>query len=63
MWWLLSPVVKSKEPASMEDRVARAIMRTWSSVREGLVLMQPKTLEEQPDKRCFGTPGLEAKTV
>ena len=37
MWWLFSTDLKSKEPASMEDRVARAIMMAWSSVREGLV--------------------------
>ena len=41
------------EPASMEDMVARAIMKAWSSVREGLVLMQPKTLEEQLGQPLF----------
>ena len=28
-WWLFSPSLKLKEPASMEDRVVRAIMKAW----------------------------------
>ena len=53
---------RSKEPDSMEDRVVRAIMKAWSSLREGLVLMQLKIWRNNYDNRCFGTLGLEAKT-
>ena len=46
-WCSISPSLNLREPTSMEDRVARTIMRAWSSLREGLVLMQSKTMEEQ----------------
>ena len=35
-----------KEPVGMEDRVVHGIMKAWSSLREGLVLMQPKSWDE-----------------
>ena len=38
---------RSKEPDSMEDRVVRAIMKAWSSLREGLILMHVKMLDER----------------
>ena len=46
-WWLFHTSLNLREPTSMEDRVARTIMRAWSSLREGLVLLQPKRMEEQ----------------
>ena len=52
-WWLFSPSLKLKDPTSIEDRVARTIMRAWSSLREGLVLMQLKTMEEQLRQPLF----------
>ena len=30
-WWLFSPGLKLREPTSMEDRVARTIVKAWSS--------------------------------
>ena len=53
---------RSKEPASTEDRVVRGIMKAWSILREGLVLMQLKIWMNNYDNRCFRTLGLEAKT-
>ena len=61
MWWLFSPDLKMKKPTSMEDRVARAIMMAWSSVREGLVLMHPKTLEEQLRQPLFWNPRIRSE--
>ena len=58
MWWLFSPGLMSKELISIKDRVACVIMRASSSVREGLVLMQPKTLEEQLRQLMFWNPGI-----
>ena len=49
------------EPASMEDMVARAIMKAWSSVREGLVLMHPKTLKEQLQQPLFWNPRIRSE--
>ena len=60
-WWLFSPALKLKEPASMEDRVVRAIMKAWSSLREGLVLMQPKTLDEQLRQPLFWNPRIRSE--
>ena len=45
----------------MEDMVARAIMMAWSSVREGLVLMHPKTLEEQLGQPLFWNPRIRSE--
>ena len=63
MWWWFNPGLKLKKLASMEDMLARAIMRVWSSVREGLVLVQLKLWRNNSDNHCSGTPGLDAKTV
>ena len=60
-WWLFSPSLKLKEPASMEDRVVCAIMKAWSSLREGLVLMQPKTLDEQRRQPLFWNPRIRSE--
>ena len=40
-------VVKLKELVSMEDKVVHTIMKAWSSLRDVLVLMQPKMLYER----------------
>ena len=59
-WWLFSPSLKFKETTSIEDRVARTIMKPWSSLREGLVLMQPKTMEEQLRQPLFWNPRIRS---
>ena len=60
-WWLLSPGLKLREPISMEGRVARTIMRAWSSLREGLVLIQPKTMDEQLRQLLFWNPRIRSE--
>ena len=46
-WWLFNPGLKLNELTSTEDRVVHAIMKAWSSLREGLALMEPKMFDEQ----------------
>ena len=41
--------------------MACTIMRAWSSLREGLVLMQPKTMEEQLRQPLFWNPGIKSE--
>ena len=53
MWWLFNSSLKLKEPISTEDRVIHAIMKAWSRLREGLVLMQPKLLDERLRQSLF----------
>ena len=54
IWWLFSPALK-------EDRVVSAIMKAWSSLREGLVLMQPKMLDEQLRQPLFWNPRIRSE--
>ena len=41
--------------------MVRAIMKAWSSLREGLVLMQPKTLDEQRRQPLFWNPRIRSE--
>ena len=41
--------------------MVRAIMKAWSSLREGLVLMQPKTLDEQLRQPLFWNPRIRSE--
>ena len=61
MWWLFNPSLKLNEPTSMEDRMAPTIMKAWSSLREGLVLMQLKTLEEHLRQPQFWNTKIRSK--
>ena len=58
---LFNPTLKLKELASTKDRVVRAIMKAWSSLREGLILMQPKTLDEQRQQPLFWNPRIRSE--
>ena len=50
-----------KESTITHDRVVCAIMKAWSSLREGLVLMQPKMLDEQLQELLILNPRIRSE--